>query len=135
MAGGIRANQLFVSNTFSHYGGRCNLCRSVPLYLTTIQYSCGSCKVICIVVLWYCDIVVLWGDTLMYLEWQHRRKCRLIECNAKCRYLKKLTFKGTLRQVFYLSEAPSPPIGPHTPPPLQTLYVYTVYLFTRGREN
>ncbi len=28
------------------------------------------------------------------------RKIRLIEGNAKCRHLKKLTFKGTLRQVF-----------------------------------
>jgi hypothetical protein len=35
-----------------------------------------------------------------------RRKIRLIENNAKCRYLKKLACKGTLRQVFYLSEAP-----------------------------
>jgi hypothetical protein len=43
-----------------------------------------------------------------------RRKIRLIESNAKCRYMKKCTCKGTLRQVFYLSEAPSPP---HTPPP------------------
>jgi hypothetical protein len=33
------------------------------------------------------------------------RKITLIECNAKCRYLKKLTGKETLRQVFYLSEA------------------------------
>ncbi len=38
-----------------------------------------------------------------------RRKVRLIESNAKCRYLKKLTCKGTLRQVF---------IGLR-PPPLQ----------------
>ncbi len=29
-----------------------------------------------------------------------RRKIRHIEVNAKCRYLKKLTCKGTLRQVF-----------------------------------
>jgi hypothetical protein len=36
-----------------------------------------------------------------------RRKIRLIESNAKCRYLKKFTCKGTLRQVFCLSEAPS----------------------------
>jgi hypothetical protein len=35
-----------------------------------------------------------------------RTKIRLIESHAKCRYLKKLTFKGTLRQVFHLSEAP-----------------------------
>jgi hypothetical protein len=44
-----------------------------------------------------------------------RRKIRLIENNVKCRYLKKLTCKGTLRQVFYLSEAP-PLLRPHSPP-------------------
>ncbi len=33
---------------------------------------------------------------------QEPRKIRLIECSAKCRYLKKFTCKGTLRQVFYL---------------------------------
>jgi hypothetical protein len=53
------------------------------------------------------------------------RKIRLIECNAKCRYLKKLTGKGTLRQVFYLSEAPSPPITPYfLPLTYCLLYVY-----------
>ncbi len=40
-----------------------------------------------------------------------RRKVRLLEYNAKCRYLKKLTCNGTLRQVFYLSEALSPPMS------------------------
>ncbi len=34
------------------------------------------------------------------------RKIRLIESNANCRYLKKYTSKGILRQVFYLSETP-----------------------------
>ena len=34
----------------------------------------------------------------------------------KYRYLKKLTYKGTLRQVFFLSEAPSPPMTPYFPP-------------------
>ncbi len=33
-------------------------------------------------------------------ERKYRRKIRLIEVNAKCRHLKKLTCKGTLRQVF-----------------------------------
>jgi hypothetical protein len=62
-----------------------------------------------------------------------RRMIRLIESNAKCCYLNKLTCKKTLRQVFYLSVAPPPhdPILP--PPPLHTAYVYTVYLFTQGR--
>jgi hypothetical protein len=30
--------------------------------------------------------------------------------------IKKITCKGALRQVFYLSEAPSPPKTPHSPP-------------------
>jgi hypothetical protein len=33
-----------------------------------------------------------------------RRKIRLIESNAKCRHLKKLTCKGTLLQVFICRE-------------------------------
>jgi hypothetical protein len=45
------------------------------------------------------------------------RKIRLIESNAECRYLKKLTRKGTLRQV---SETPSPPMTPFSTP-------YTMY--------
>jgi hypothetical protein len=49
-----------------------------------------------------------------------RRKIRLIESNARCLYLKELTCKGTLRQVFYLSEAP---------PPLHT--VYSIYCTVR----
>jgi hypothetical protein len=37
-----------------------------------------------------------------------RRKIRLIESNAKCRYLKKLTCTGTLRQVVICLRPPSP---------------------------
>jgi hypothetical protein len=64
-----------------------------------------------------------------------RRKIRLIESNAKCRYLKKCTCKGTLRHVFYLSNPPSPPMTQYSPP--YTLYkcivyVYTVHLFRQG---
>jgi hypothetical protein len=62
-----------------------------------------------------------------------RRMIRLVESNAKCRYLKKLTRKGTLRQVFYLSRGPSPPMTPYAPPPLHTVYVYSLYLFIQGR--
>jgi hypothetical protein len=65
---------------------------------------------------------------------EERRRIRMIESIAKCIYLKKLTCKGALRQVFYLSEAPSPPpILAHTPPSLHTVYVYTIYLFTQGK--
>jgi hypothetical protein len=49
-----------------------------------------------------------------------RIKMRLKESSAKYRYLKKLTCNGTLRQVFYLSLAPSPS--------LHTIYVYTVHI-------
>ncbi len=54
---------------------------------------------------------------------------------ARCRYLKKITCKGkgALWQVFYLSEAPFPPMTPYYPPPLHTVYVFTEYLFTQGR--
>jgi hypothetical protein len=56
-----------------------------------------------------------------------RRKIRLTESNAKCRYLKKLTCKGTLRQVFYLSETPSPPMTPSPPAPPPITHCIRVY--------
>jgi hypothetical protein len=46
-----------------------------------------------------------------------RRKIRLIESYDKCRYLKNWPVKGLLRQVFYLSEAPSPRVTLYSPPP------------------
>jgi hypothetical protein len=64
-----------------------------------------------------------------------RRKIILIKSNTKCRYLKKLTRRGTLRQVFYLSEAPSPPMNP--PPPPYTLYTCLQYNYSHreGEEG
>jgi hypothetical protein len=58
-----------------------------------------------------------------------RRKIRLIESNVKCRYLKKLTCEGTLRQVFYLSQAPKPSMNP---PPL-THCIRDSIQYTQGR--
>jgi hypothetical protein len=60
-----------------------------------------------------------------------RRKIRLIECNAKFRYIKKFTCKGTLRQVFYLSEAPSPPLTSYSPPPPS----HTVYVLNKASRK
>jgi hypothetical protein len=62
------------------------------------------------------------------------RKIILIEGNAKCRQLKKLTGKWTLRQVFICLSPRTP-----CPPPSHTVYciVYTciqsVYFFKQGR--
>ncbi len=70
---------------------------------------------------------------------EHRRKIRLIESNAKCRYLTKLTCKVTLRQVFYLPEVPSPPLTPTTPYKLYCIRVYSILIHTGkgggGRDN
>ncbi len=45
---------------------------------------------------------------------------------------KKFTCKVTLRLVF-ICLRPLPSYDPIPPPPLHTVYVYTVYLFTQGR--
>jgi hypothetical protein len=49
-----------------------------------------------------------------------RRNMRLIEGNEKCRHLKKLTCKRTLRQVFICLRTRTTP-----PPLLHTVYMYT----------
>jgi hypothetical protein len=69
-------------------------------------------------------------NVVHYSNWYElaipRRKIRLIG-NAKCRHLKELICKGTLRQVFIY-------LMPRIPfPPLDTVYVYTVYLFTQRK--
>jgi hypothetical protein len=57
-----------------------------------------------------------------------RRKIRHIEGNAKCRNLKNLPRKGTLRQVFICLRNRTP-----YPTPLHTVVYNTGYLVTQGR--
>ncbi len=54
-----------------------------------------------------------------------RRKIKLKESNAKCRYLKKFT--GLCGRYVHLSEAQN-----SIPPPTHTVNVYTVYLVAQG---
>ncbi len=56
----------------------------------------------------------------------NRRKIRLIVSNAKCRHLNEIDLKRDFAAGVYLSEAQNPI------PPLHTVCVYTVYLFTQG---
>ncbi len=66
---------------------------------------------------------------LLFNKDVYAQKDQADRCIAKCRYLIKLTCKGTLRQVFYLSEAPFPPMTPHTPPPLtHCICLYSVLI-------
>ncbi len=77
-----------------------------------------------------CEIFPMEFSMLPCTVPQHRRKIRLIESNAKCRYLKKLTCKRTLRQVFYLSEASLSSNDPILSPPPYTLYTYILYTYS-----
>jgi hypothetical protein len=53
----------------------------------------------------------------------------------KYRHHSNLAWNGTLRQVFYLSEASFPSCDPYSPPPYTciSVYVYTLYFFIQGR--
>ncbi len=51
-----------------------------------------------------------------------RRNIRLIESNAKCRYLKKLTFKGDFAAGVLSVLAPSPSMTAYSPSLMYTLY-------------
>jgi hypothetical protein len=53
-----------------------------------------------------------------------RSKIRLIEGNAKCCHLKKLTYKGTLRQVFICLR----PRTPYPPSPTHFKRVYGILI-------
>ncbi len=69
----------------------------------------------------------------------HHRKIRQWESNAICRYLKKLASKGTLRQAFYMSEAPAPLMTPYSLPPY-TMYTCIQHIYSHrerggGRAN
>jgi hypothetical protein len=48
---------------------------------------------------------------------------------------KKWTRKGTLRQVFYLSEASSPPMTPYSPPLTHCIRVYSTLIQTGKGEG
>jgi len=68
--------------------------------------------------------------TIFYIQYI-RRKIRLIEGNAKCRHLRKLTCKGTLRQVFICPKAQNP--IPYLPNTLFACILYT-YSHREGGE-
>jgi hypothetical protein len=72
---------------------------------------------------------ILWWHTQLELSLLIpciRGLIKYIDTKAKWRHLKKLTYKGTLRQLFIC-------LGPRNSYPPYTLYVYTVYLFIQGR--
>ncbi len=85
---------------------------------------------------WHFLSYILTGDyrqtlsalSVFFFTGTARRKIRLIAGNAKCSHLENFTLKGTLRQLFIC-------LRPRTsyPPPLHTVYVFTVYLFTEGK--
>ncbi len=87
----------------------------VILELLSLQMSGGS------------DIL---AGVLARFRWS-RRKIRREEGKVKCRHLKKLTYKGTLRQMFICLR----PRTLYPPPPPYTLHTCTVYglLFHTGK--
>jgi hypothetical protein len=74
-------------------------------------------------------------------EGPDRRKIRLIESNAKCRFSKKIYLERNIAEGVLSVRAPSPPMTPYSPPPplhtVGTCIQYT-YLFIQaeggGRE-
>ncbi len=108
----------------------CSLCNIYILFLGIV----GSIifLFICIITPFFYWVLfnIPWSLSAVCLLYVMRRKIRLIECNAKCRYLKKSTCKVTLRQVFYLSEVSSPPLTPYSPPLTHCIRVYSILIHT-----
>jgi hypothetical protein len=80
--------------------------------------------------------------TFITIFYRNRRKFSLIESNAKCRYLKKLTWKGLRDMCFNCLRPPllnDPILYPPPPYTVCVCTVYTVhctvYLFTQGRRG
>ncbi len=83
----------------------------------------------------YSSLCVKKGKRFLFAIWLrfntgiiwNRRKIRLMRSNAKYRLLKKITCKGTSRQVFICLR----PRIPYPLTPLLTVYVYKIYLLTQ----
>jgi hypothetical protein len=78
-------------------------------------------------------------NSFVLLTWVSQGLINYIDTKAKCRQLKKLTCKGTLRQVFICLRPASllRPHGPYRPPPY-TLYTSILYILIhtwRGGER
>jgi hypothetical protein len=54
------------------------------------------------------------------LDFSAYRLINYVDTKAKCRHIKKFTYKGTSRQVFICLRLPSTPITPHGPHTLYT---------------
>ncbi len=106
----------------------CNLQKCVSLQTYSIKSIVHSKVRMCLFclrsILFYKTAVCNLG--LPLADSAPRRKIRLIEGNARCRHLKILTCKGTLRHVFIC-------LRPRTQyhPPLHTVYVYTYSILIR----
>ncbi len=118
-----------------------HLIRALNCTLLTLAVSaCLMTRPLLFVSMCTVQCTLVQGNYCLYVQWQlHFSSCSSVkiltaerlDCKAKCRYLKILTCKGALRHVFYLPEAPSPPMVPYSP--LYTLYACIQY--TVGAES
>ncbi len=77
------------------------------------------------------ECMVIWKIPSTKTLPESYRKIGLIENSAKCCYLKKLSCKRILQQVFYLSEPLSPPMTPYPLPPFtHFIRVYSTLIRT-----